>query len=241
MESHIMSLPKLDVTPKYDVLIPSINKMVKFRPYLVKEEKTLLLAMESEDSTQIINAVADVVVACISEDIDKRKLTTFDIEYLMVKIRAKSVGENPAIALKCSECEESNEVKVNIDDIEMDVGKTDNIIHLTDTISIKMKYPSFTDIGTSTAITQAESEVEQSFLVVIKCIDSIQTEDENIAVKDVDEKELIEFLESFTSAQYLKIKTFIEGIPSIESTVNFTCTKCETENTVTLKGMTDFF
>src|SRR5210317_1903295 len=114
----LMALPKLNDTPKYDIVIPSTKANVKFRPFLVKEQKVLLIAMESQDQTQILNAIVDTIRACAQSDINVAKLTAFDIEYLFTKIRSKSVGEKATVAIKCSECEHSNKVDVNLDKID---------------------------------------------------------------------------------------------------------------------------
>ena len=128
-------LPKLNDVPGYDDIIPSTGQKIKFRPYLVKEEKILLLAMESQDTKTALNAIADTVVSCIHEDIDRRSLTVFDIEYLFLRIRSKSVGERSNLNLKCSECGAYNEFTLNLEDIKLDIPKTNFKIKLTDQIS----------------------------------------------------------------------------------------------------------
>ena len=144
-----MSLPKLNDTPLYDITIPSINLKTRFRPYLVKEEKVLLIALESEDEKQITKVIIDLIKACISEPIDEKKLTTFDMEYLFTQIRAKSVGETAKVILLCQSdtCQTSNEVSVPIAKAGVDLADgLDKNIDLTDDISIEMKYLSYYDI-----------------------------------------------------------------------------------------------
>jgi hypothetical protein len=239
-----MALPKLNVLPKYDVVIPSLGQAVKFRPYLVKEEKILLLAAESKDSTQTLAAVADTVIACIHDKIDSKKLTTFDVEYLFLKIRSKSVGERAPIQISCSnkECNEPNEYVVNVDDITMDVPETSNSkIVLTDEVSIIMQWPMYNEMITDTSLLETTSRTEQSFGLVIKCMANIQTEDENFKVADTPRAEVMEFIESLTSDQYKLITDYIDLIPSLQHTAEFVCHKCGTNTTLKLQGIDDFF
>jgi hypothetical protein len=237
-----MTLPKLNDTPKYETVVPSTGVKVKFRPYLVKEEKVLLLAMESQDQAQALQAIVDTIGACVTGDINISKLTTFDVEFLFLKIRSKSVGEKSNLVIGCKECKHENAVSLNLDEVKIDVkGAPDGSIKLTDKITLKMRWPSYQSVTTSQAVTQARTATEQAFAVVAKCIESIQTETENILAKDVTEKELIDFLESMTSDQYKKLVEYVGAMPKLQHHLKFNCEKCFAPNEITLEGIKDFF
>ena len=139
-----MALPKLNDSPKYELVIPSTQKAVRFRPYLVKEEKVLMMAMESQDEAQVLGAITDTIAACVDDNIKISKLTTFDVEYMFIQIRAKSVGESIELNMACKECEHQTAVSVKLDDVKIDVPKVSNMIELSDQISIEMRWPTYT-------------------------------------------------------------------------------------------------
>jgi len=237
-------LPKLNDTPKYQLTIPSSGKKVKYRPYLVKEEKILLTAVEMGDFTMMINAIVDTIEACIQEDIKFNDLATFDIEYMFLKIRGKSVGENINVNGTCTNCKTKNEVSINIDDIQVKMVEQEKKVQLTDNVSLILKYPSYKDVATSSATASAEGDQQNlnfMFDMSLNAIDSIQTEDENIKASDVEFAELKDFVESMSTAQYSKIANFIANMPSLKHEVKFKCTSCEADNTIVLEGINDFF
>lgn len=234
-------LPKLNDTPKYETYIPSTGVKVKFRPYLVKEEKVLLLAMESQDQAQALQAIVDTISACVYDKIETSKLTTFDVEFLFLKIRAKSVGERSNLAVACKECGHEHALSLNLDEVKMEVKPPQSTIKLTDKVSLKMKWPSYQSVTTSQSVTQARTATEQAFAVVSKCIESISTETENILAKDVSEAELIEFLDNLTSDQYKKLIDYVSAMPKLQHTLKFNCEKCFAANEITLEGIKDFF
>jgi DNA-directed RNA polymerase subunit RPC12/RpoP len=235
-----MALPKLNDKPKYELVIPSTKQKVKFRPYLVKEEKVLMLALESQDQIQIFEAIADTIEACVDGDIDKNVLTTFDIEYMFVKIRTKSVGESIKLIPKCSECEAENEISIGLDKIIVDIPEGNNIIKISDDINIKMKWPSFLSVLSDDVIND-KSETEQTFKMISKCIESVMTEDENMMFKDEPKKDQMEFIESLNNEQFNAIREFVEKMPSLEHDASYKCNACEHDNELKLKGMSDFF
>lgn len=232
-----MALPKLNDAPKYSITIPSTGNEVRYRPYLVKEEKVLMMAFESGDQKQTLGAIVDTLKSCIQDDVDVNRLTTFDIEYLFTQIRSKSVGETATVYLKCSNCEHKNETDINISEVQVKVGENDNVIELTPNISVEMKYPSYTDIQSSDL---NGDELEVGFNLVASCIDAILTEDERISTSDVSPKEVLEFIENMTQEQFQKIGEFMESMPAMMHTEDFACEKCGTQNSVTLRGMQDF-
>lgn len=235
-----MSLPKLNVA-KYETKIPSTGKTVKFRPYLVKEEKILFLAQESADDHQKMSAISDIVESCIEDNIDISSLTTFDIEYLFLKMRSKSVGEAVNLSVSCSECKQENEYSLNLDDIKIDIPKSNFKIVLNDQVSLKMKWPSYVNVTNSGIIASASNDIERVFGVTIQCIESIQTENENFLIKDTPEAEVVDFLESLNSEQYRKLSDFISEMPKLHHKIEFDCAQCKTHNTYDLEGIGDFF
>lgn len=232
-----MALPRLNENPSYEVRIPSTGAKVTYRPYLVKEEKVLMMAFESGDQKQALRAIVDTLSACIHEDIELAALTSFDVEYLFTQIRSKAVGENAQIVVACSECKDKNEVEVDVSTVEVNIPKVDKIIQLNDKISVEMKYPSYealmkTDLGAK--------EFEVGMALTAHCIGAILTEDERYDASEVSELEIQEFVESMTADQFKKVAQFVQSLPSLTKTIEFACRSCNHENSVTLKGMSDF-
>jgi hypothetical protein len=231
-------LPTLNESPRYSLTVPSTGKKVRYRPYLVKEEKVLLMASETKDANQIQDAIIDTIRACTDNKLAVRDLTSFDIEYLFIKLRAKSVGESITLYLPCSkeECKQRNEVVMNLDDVECPVDpKKNKVVKLSDTISVEMKYPGY-DI-----VAPASSKEEHAFHIIGNCIRYVITEDEKIDVKDEPEDEVRRFLESMTREQFDKVTSFIRDIPQVEYTIEFDCSSCGEHNEVEVKGMQNFF
>lgn len=235
-----MALPKLNDTPKYDIVIPSTNALVRFRPFLVKEEKVLMMAMESQDSKQILDTVVDTIAACVVDDLNRNSLTVFDVEYMFTQIRAKSVGETSKINMTCSECQADNEVTVNLGDIKINVPDIETLIPLTDTISIEMKYPSWASLLGDDA-NENQSAVDVTFRLIAQCIDAVITPDERILMRDQSVAEVNEFIEGMTQEQFAKVREFVENMPRMKKDVEYTCTSCQHNNKYTLEGLADFF
>lgn len=233
-----MALPKLNDTPKYDLVIPSTNERVRFRPYLVKEEKVLMLALESKDSKQAIKAIVDTIGACVVEPINLDKLKIFDVEYMFTQIRSKSVGETSTVGLKCKNCNHQNDVTIEIDNIKVDVPEVNPIVKINDQISLKLKWPNYKslmDVDTDEGITG------QTFNMVMKCLDTVLTEEEQISFAEHSKEEIQTFLDSLTTSQFDKIKTFIQSMPRMKHDIAFACNHCNHENHYTLEGIQDFF
>jgi len=235
-----MALPQLNTTPRYQVKIPSTGKTVRFRPFLVKEQKVLLIAYESQDKVAIIQAMLDTLDSC-TEGISAAKLSTFDADYLFTQIRAKSVGEVVDLNIQCTECETHNEVKVNLEDIKMKVPKKDMDVQLTDQITMKMKYPDYNYFLKNPKILGNDSMAESLVDIVIACIESVKTDDEIINISDEPREEVIRFIESLTANQFEKVASFVQDIPKMEHTLKFKCINCEHENERHLEGLEDFF
>ena len=233
-----MALPKLNESPNYSTTSPSTGQKVTFRPYLVKEEKVLMIAFETGDQNQSLQAICDTLEACISEEIDVKNLCTFDIEYLFTQIRSKSVGETATITLPCSECDKRTEVGVSLQDINIDVGDVENTIQLTDSISIQMKYPSYAQVLSLDLANANDTEV--GFNMIAKCISAILTEEERIDTKDVKEDEVMSFIEQMTADQFKDVTQFLQDIPTLNQDVEYICNSCGHENKTRLKGINDF-
>jgi len=235
-----MALPRLNENPEYELEIPSTKQKVRFRPFLVKEEKVLMIAMESDNQKDILNTVVNTITTCINESIEKRSLTTFDVEYLFLKIRAKSVGETSTIGIKCESCETSNDVKINIDEVKMDVPDIDGLIKLNDQVSVEMRWPSYQAI-INDDIMEKESSVDQVFSLIRSSISSIMTNDERFAASDHTAEELDAFIESMDTKQFTQIREYVEKMPKLSHPINFTCSHCAAKNSIQLEGMQNFF
>ena len=233
-----MALPKINGTPKYDMTIPSTKETVRFRPFLVKEEKVLMMAMESKDQKQALNAVVDTILACVSEDIDKSKLNVFDIEYMFLMIRSKSVGESSEVTIKCTECGHENSVIIHLDDIPVPKIEHDGNIQISDEISLSMEYPVWTDM---LEIDDNKSETEQTFDLIAACMRVLTTKDDRYELRDESKEEIQNFIDSLSTNQFDKIREFIEKMPRLEKEVKFICESCGEENVVMLRGLDDFF
>jgi ribosomal protein L44E len=233
-----MALPKLNSTPKYEMVIPSQQKKVRFRPYLVKEEKVLLMAFESQDTVQAMKAIIDTILVCVDDKLKKEELTTFDVEYMFTKLRSKSVGERSNLSIECSECKTPNEVSVNIDDIEIKLDNPSETLELQEDVHVEMGYPSAEVLMN---MKEGISSTEQLIELIIYSIKNIMTEEEQVSAKDVSEKDLRDFVDSMTGDQFKKVSEFVATIPTLTKDVEFDCKKCGTSNKNTLSGFTDFF
>ena len=235
-----MALPKLNESIKYEMEIPSSKALVTYRPYLVKEEKILLMAFESQDQKQAMRAMVDTIVACVFEDITPSQLTTFDVEYMFTQIRSKSVGETSTVNVKCQalDCDEMTECEVNLSELTVEGKETNNVIELTPSVSIEMRYPSYNTFVDN--YREDINETEFGLLMMSNCIAAILTEEERFDTKDTPKSELDEFIDSMTNTQFKKVGEYLQAIPRLKKDVEFTC-KCGHENKVTLEGLQDFF
>ena len=237
-----MALPKLNSTPNYELTIPSTGETLKFRPFLVKEQKVLLIAYESQDTNQILNAIIDCLSNCI-ENLSFNKLSTFDVDYIFTQIRSKSVGEKTDILSECTSCNHQEKKSINLGDLKIDGKILKNVqIDLTDDIKVKMKYPSYSDLLRDPRImSEKTTNTERMFLTIASSIDSVMTADENISLKDETPEEVEQFVNSLSSIQFQEISNFVEGIPKIKYEEEYTCEKCNTKNKIELEGLQDFF
>ena len=237
-----MPLPKIS-TPTYELVIPSSKKKIKYRPFLVKEEKILILAMESQDNAQVANAIKDVLSACIlTRGVKIEKLATFDIEYLFLNIRGKSVGEELEVTVTCPDDGETQvPATIRVDNIEVEFpeGHTTDI-KLDDQYTVRMKYPSMEEFVKSN-FTSENVDVNETFSLISSCIDQIYSEEESWNSVDCTEKELNEFIEQFNSKQFKEVEKFFETMPKLSHTIKVTNPKTNVENEVVLEGLANFF
>jgi len=238
-----MPLPKI-VTPTYELELPSSGQTIKYRPFLVKEEKVLVLAMESEDTKQITNAIKAVLKSCVqTKGVKVETLPTFDIEYLFLNIRGKSVGETLEVNIICPDDGETT-VPVDIDLDLIQVEKSDdhsNKIKLDSNLMMEMKYPSLDQFIKNNFDFKEENQMDQSFALIATCIDKIYSEEEVWATADCTKKEVNEFLESMNSSQFKEIEKFFETMPKLQHTVHVTNPKTKVKSEVLLEGLASFF
>ena len=238
-----MPLPKI-ATPVYELELPSTGETIQYRPFLVKEEKVLVIALESEDTKQITTAIKNVIKNCIqSKGIKVETLPTFDIEYLFLNIRGKSVGEEIEVNVTCPDDGVTQvPITINLDDIQVQKNEDHtNRIKLDDTIMMEMKYPSLEQFIKNNFNFEDGNAMEQSFDLIATCIDKIFTEDEVWAVEDCTKKEIVEFLEQMNSSQFKEIEKFFETMPKLSHSITVKNPKTKKENAVVIEGLAGFF
>ena len=238
-----MPLPKI-ATPTYELVIPSSKKKIKYRPFLVKEEKILILAMESEDTNQIANAVKNVISSCIlSRGIKVEKLSTFDIEYLFLNIRGKSVGEQIEVMVTCPDDKKTKvPTSINIDSIKVQIDdKHSKDIVLDDQYTLRMKYPSLSEFIKNNFANIDDINVDDTFELIASCIEQVYSEEESFAASDCTKKELSQFLEQLNSSQFKMIETFFDTMPKLSHTVKVINPNTGVENEIILEGLQSFF
>ena len=236
-----MPLPKI-VTPSYELTLPSNGKKISYRPFLVKEEKILILAIESSSLKQISRAIKDILKNCIlTKGVKVDQLPTFDIEYLFLNIRARSIGESIELVVTCPD---DNETKVNttiyIDEIEVKKNDEHNTdIKIDDTYTMRMKYPSLDEFIDENF--NFDEQSDNSFEIIASCIDMVFSEDEAWESKDCTKKELTEFVEQLNSAQFKEIEQFFETMPQLSHDIEVQNPKTKVKSTVKLEGLASFF
>ena len=237
-----MPLPKIS-TPTYELVIPSTGKKVKYRPFLVKEEKILIIAMESEDSGQIASAVKDVISSCIlTRGVKVNELATFDIEYLFLNIRGKSVGEEVEVLVTCPD-DGTTKVPtvINLDEIQVEVDEDHSKdIKLDDRLTLRMKYPSM-DEFVKNNFALGDVGIDDTFDIITSSIEQVYDEEESWSAKDCTKKELKEFVEQLSSKQFKEIENFFATMPKLSHKIVVTNPNTGTDNQVILEGLGSFF
>ena len=240
-----MPLPKI-ATPSYELELPSTGKTIQYRPFLVKEEKLLVIALESQDTKQITNAIKAVIRSCVlTKSVKVEDLPTFDIEYLFLNIRGKSVGEDIDVKIVCPDDEKTEvNISVNLDDIQVEKSKDhSNKIKLDKNLMMELKYPSLNEFVKSNFAPNDlnRSAMDQSFDLISTCIDKIYDQDEVWVAADCTKKEIKDFIESMNSAQFKQIENFFETMPKLSHTIKVTNPKTKVESEVVLEGLASFF
>jgi hypothetical protein len=238
-----MPLPKI-ATPTYELVLPSTGKTIKYRPFLVKEEKILILALESEDPKQITNAIKTTLKSCIStRGIKVEDLPTFDIEYIFLNIRGKSVGESIDVLVTCPDDGETQvEHKIYIDEIQIEKDeKHSPDIKLDQSLTLRMKYPSLNEFVKNNFNISDDNTLQASMDIIVSCIDVVYSEDESWAAADCTKKELDEWLGTLNTSQFKEIEYFFETMPKLTHKVKIMNPNTKVESEVTLEGLTSFF
>ncbi len=239
-----MPLPKI-ATPTYELELPSSGKTISYRPFLVKEEKLLVIALESEDTKQITNAIKAVIKACVlTKGIKVETLPTFDIEYLFLNIRGKSVGEDLDVNIVCPDDEETQvTVNINLDDIKVQKSDEHNKrIALDSNLMMEMKYPSLNEfIKNNFDFDDSKNQMDQSFDLIAQCIDKIYNEEEVWTSSDCTKKEMTDFLESMNSSQFKELENFFTTMPKLSHTIEVTNPNTKVKSEVVLEGLASFF
>ena len=238
-----MPLPKI-ATPTYELELPSTGDTIKYRPFLVKEEKLLVIALESEDTKQITTAIKSVIKSCVlTKGIKVEQLPTFDIEFLFLNIRGKSVGEELEVNVICPDDGETQvPVTINLDDIQVQKSEEHNKqVKLDDNLMMEMKYPSLEQFIKSNFDFSEGNQMDQSFQLIGTCIDKIYSEEEVWAAADCTKKEVNDFLDSMNSSQFKGIEKFFETMPKLSHTVKVKNPETKVESEVVIEGLASFF
>ena len=238
-----MPLPKVN-TPTYELVLPSTNKKIKYRPFLVREEKILIMALETEDAKQITSSVIEILNACIlTRGIKIEKLATFDIEYLFLNVRAKSVGESIDVNVTCPDDNKTTvEVKVDIDSIKIIKNKNHkDTVKLDDTLSLKLNYPSIEQFIENNFESSKGSEITSTLDMITSCIDMIYNDEESWNASETPKKDLEEFIEQLNTKQFRVIEGFFDTMPKLSHSIKVKNPKTDVESTVVLEGLAAFF
>ena len=237
-----MALPKLQ-TPTYELVLPSTNEKIKFRPFLVKEQKILLMAQESGQDEDIANAVSSLVESCTFGKLDASKSPLFDIEYVFLQVRAKSVGESVELRVTSPDDGETTvPVTVNLDEVQVQFDEGhEKTININESVSMVMKYPSMDMFVKNNFDLADANKVDTLFDLTIDCIESIVEGEDVYPASDSSKKELNEFLEQLNSQQFQAVQAFFETMPKLKHDIKFTNPKTKKKQTVTLEGLASFF
>jgi hypothetical protein len=239
-----MPLPKIN-TPTYELELPSTGKKIKYRPFLVREEKILIMALESEDTKQISDAIKTVLSDCVmSRGVKVNDLSTFDIEYLFLNVRAKSVGETVEVNVTCPDDGETQvATEIFIDEIKVKKDpEHSNIIKLDDNLSLQMKYPSLNQfVESNFEVGEGSSDVDKSLSVITSCINTVFNEEESWSASDCTKKELKDFVDQMNTKQFKEVEKFFETMPKLSHTIKVKNPNTEVESEVVLEGLASFF
>ena len=233
-----MPLPVINA-PIYELTIPSTGQTVQYRPFLVKEEKILLMANEGGEASEIVRAMKQIIGNCIQNGYNTDNMPLFDVEYIFLKLRSKSVNEFSEVGFRCPECDEVNRIQIDLSSVEISTNDThSNKIELTNDIGLIMKYPQLDSINMNDL---QSTDVDTIFNVVSSCVDSIYQGEEIHDSGDYTKQEISEFINNLTQEQFLKIQQFFDTMPKLSHTVPYKCGKCEYDEPLLLEGLQNFF
>ena len=237
-----MALPKLANYPTFDLVIPSTKRKIQVRPFIVSEQKVLLMALETKSEATILGAIANAIQACIlTPGVSVKGLTTFDVEYIFIQLRAKSVGERAVVNLMCGPCRGTNSIQVDVEKITVDVPAAPKFdIKLDDKYTLRMRYPKYQAMLLSTG-KQMKTAADQYYSEMVECMDRLITDEEDIKFDDEPREEVDKFLENLLASQFKQIQQFVDSVPKVSHPADFTCTHCGHHNKYTLQGISDFF
>ena len=232
-----MKLSELNPTPLYEIKLPSTGARVKYRPFFVKEERALLAAQQSESVSVMLNTISSVVKNCVKGEV--KSLTAFDVEFLFIHIRSKSVGEFSTLNFTCPACEKQTPLNIDIRRVEVrDTKPQDFIVRLSDTISIKMRYPSIDQLLDLEGEKDPDTIIQKTMVCML---DTIYSGDESLSIKEEPIQEIMTFLDTLTSRQYAMLQKFMDDVPTVEMSVDWDCPHCRSKNNYTLRGLESFF
>ena len=235
-----MALPQVN-SSRYSTTLPSTGVDIEYRPYLVKEEKIMMVALESKDNKQVLGAMKDVAKACIHSDIDIDKLTSFDLEWVFLKLRAKSVGESADVKLKCQEedCNGMTDVSINLEELEMDDYDDNRIIQMNDKVGVQMSYPSVSLMEKYDE--EKLKSVDGAFDMIVDCMETIYDDEDVYVVANEKRQDVMGFIEALTSPQFKMLADWLQKIPAVRKDVEWCCSKCGADNKLELRGLQSFF
>ena len=235
-----MALPQVN-SSRYSTKLPSTGVDIEYRPYLVKEEKIMMVALESKDNKQIVGAMKDVAQACILTEIDVDKLTAFDLEWMFLQLRSKSVGEKADVKMKClvEDCDGVTPVSIDLSEVEMDNYDSNRLLKMNDEIGIEMIHPSVNIMENYDE--EKLKSVEGAFDMIIDCMETIYDKENVYVVKDEKRVDVMNFLEALTSNQFKILSDWLQKVPSVKKEVEWCCSKCKADNKMELRGLQSFF
>lgn len=237
-----MPLPVINEFPTYDLVIPSTKQKIKYRPFLVKEQKILLMALETKDPDQALSAITGAIQACVISPIKIESLTTFDVEYLFLQLRAKSVGERANITILCGECKTPNTLTVVLDEVKIEVPATQKMtVKINDKYTLKLRYPKYNFLLHGDTLKNDTSMTAALYEQVLACLDSLMTDDEVIKFDDEPQEDVEAFVARLNTDKFQQILNFVVAMPKLQHPADFKCTSCGHENKYTLQGISDFF
>lgn len=253
IQQQHQTLPKFDI-PSFIGTVPSSGQTFEFRPFLVKEQKNLLIAMSSKNTPQIYSAFKSIIESCIKSfngtPLDLNRIPIFDLESMFLQISAKSVGERSTIIEKCKQCQHENEIDIVIDDVKLkNYAQGDNKVMLSDSIGIIFKYPSIQDAidtqfqieNQSDSLNKPASSIESAYRQIVNSIESIFDANQVYLASDLSKEELTSFLDQITIQQMQKIDEFFKRFPYLAIDVNYICQNCRTTNQTEIRGLQNFF